>query len=56
MASKAELQYQIELVMDSEKETWLGRVCAVRSGQTNGNFYITKEVAERVRRVNGFIG
>lgn len=57
MASKLQLEYEIALVMDSQTKDMAGEsVCYEERPNQWEFFYITREGAERVRRVNGFIG
>lgn len=56
MASKVQLQYEIALVMGSQTKDMAGEsVCYEDRPNQWELFYIIKESAERVRRVNIFI-
>lgn len=56
MASKVQLQYEIALVMGSQTKDMSGEsVCYEDRPNQWELFYIIKEGAERVRRVNIFI-
>lgn len=57
MAAKVQLQYETALVKDSQTKDMAGESPCYEDRPNQWEFfYITREGAERARRVNGFVG